>query len=120
MPKVLIVEDDADLRRLLQHRLEHAGYAVEEAVTGEGALRLLSKEEYALVILDVHLPGISGWEVARRISENPRIAQTPILFASVAERDDAPSDLIVKGWLAKPFTSRSLEAAIEEMASGSG
>ncbi len=74
MARVLVVEDDADARRLICHRLKRAGHDVEEAATGEGALRLLSQSEYQLVMLDVVLPGISGWEVARQVGSDDRSA----------------------------------------------
>jgi DNA-binding response OmpR family regulator len=65
MARILVVEDDADSRRLIIcHPLKRAGHVAEEAATGEGVLRHLSEAEYDLVMLDVVLPGISGWQVA--------------------------------------------------------
>ncbi len=115
MARILVVEDDADSRRLICHRLKRAGHVVEEAATGEGALRHLSEAEYDLVMLDVVLPGISGWQVARELASYDRIARSPILFVSVVDRGEAPQDICVKGWLAKPFTSSGLNDAIEEL-----
>ena len=115
MARVLVVEDDADSRKLICYRLERAGHTAEVAATGEGALGLLSENEYELVMLDIMLPGISGWEVARRMASDPRTARSPILFMSVTERDDAPQDISIRGWLAKPFTSRDLSGAVEEI-----
>lgn len=115
MARILVVEDDADTRRLLCHRLKRAGHVVEEAATGEGALHLLSEAEYELVILDVILPGISGWQVARRLASDDRAARSPILFVSIVDRDEVPEDILVKGWLAKPFTSSGLNEAVEEI-----
>ena len=120
MARVLVVEDDPDSRKLIRQRLERAGHVPDEAVTGEGALRLLRESEYDLVVLDVGLPGISGWEVARRAASDPGIGDCAILFASVVERDDTPQDIVVKGWLAKPFTSRDLNHAVEEILDGTG
>ncbi len=115
MARILVVEDDADCRGLVKHRLERGGHAAQEAATGEGALRLLSKSEYDLVILDIYLPGISGWEVANRIAADPETSHLPVLFLSVSERDEAPQDVRIKGWLSKPFTSRDLIQAVEEI-----
>ncbi len=118
MARILVVEDDADCRGLIKHRLERGGHTVQEAATGEGALHLLSKSEYDLVILDIYLPGISGWEVANRIAADPETSHLPVLFVSVMERDEAPQGISIKGWLAKPFTGKSLNRAVEEMLDG--
>ena len=91
------------------------GHTVEETATGEGALRLTSENPYDLVILDVLLPGVDGWEVARKLAENPKTARSQILFASVVEREDAPRDVVVRGWLTKPFASKDFDRAVEEI-----
>ncbi len=117
MVRILVVEDDADCRGLIKHRLERGGHTVQEAATGEGALRFLSKSEYDLVILDIYLPGISGWEVAHRIAADPETSHLPVLFLSVSERDEAPQDVRSKGWLSKPFTNQDLKQAVEKMTS---
>ncbi len=118
MARILIVEDDADSRSLIKHRLERAGHVAEGAAMGEGALRLLSTSEYDLVMLDICLPGISGWEVAHRIAADPETSHLPVLFVSVMERDEAPQGVSMKGWLAKPFTGKSLNRAVEEILDG--
>ncbi|MDP9458440.1 MAG: response regulator [Actinomycetota bacterium] len=121
MARILVVEDDADARKLiclrlkLCLRLKRAGHVVEETVTGEGALRLLSQAEYELVTLDVMLPGISGWEVARRVASDNSAAASRILFVSIMDRDEAPQDISIRGWLAKPFTRGELNDAVEEI-----
>ena len=120
MVRVLVVEDDPDSRKLICHRLQRAGHVPEAAATGEGALRLLSEGAYELIMLDVNLPGISGWEVARRVASDPKIARSPILFVSVVDRDETPQDIVVRGWLAKPFTSSDLNHAVKEILHGTG
>ena len=115
MASILVVEDDSDLRRLIRLRLEYTGHTVDEAASGEGALRLTSEKTYDLVILDVELPGVNGWEVARKLAANPATARTQILFASVVEREDAPRDVVVRGWLAKPFAKQDFNRAVEEI-----
>jgi two-component system chemotaxis response regulator CheY len=85
MVRVLVVEDNSDLRGLIRHRLTRAGHTVEEAATGEGALRLLHEREYDLQTLDIHLPGISGWHLAREIASDPKIAHVPIVVVSIED-----------------------------------
>lgn len=120
MARVLVVEDDVDSRKLICHRLKRTGHVTDEAATGEGAVRLLREGKYDLVVLDVCLPGISGWEVAHRMASDPMIGDCAILFASVVDRDDIPQDVVVRGWLAKPFTSSDLNHAVEEILDGTG
>ena len=115
MASILVVEDDSDLRKLIRLRLERTGHTVEEAATGEEALGLVSENPYDLVVLDVQLPGIDGWEVARKLAANPKTARSQILFASVVEREDAPRDVVVRGWLAKPFAKKDFNRAVEEI-----
>ena len=115
MASILVVEDDPDLRRLIRYRLERTGHTVEETATGEGALRLTSEKTFDLIILDVRLPGVSGWEVARKLAANPNTVHSQILFASVVEREDAPHDVVVKGWLTKPFAKKDFNRAVEEI-----
>ena len=119
MARVLVVEDDPDSRKLICHRLQRAGHVPEAAATGEGALRLLSEGAYELM-LDVNLPGISGWEVARRVASDPKIARSPVLFVSIVDRDETPQDIVVRGWIAKPFTSSDLNHAVKEILHGTG
>ena len=117
MARVLVVEDDADLRTLIVRRIERAGHSVDEAATGEGAIRLLREREYDLITLDINLPGISGWQVAYETASNPQTTHVPILVVSLTERDDAPQHgmVRVKGWLAKPFANHALKRSVEEL-----
>src|SRR5215218_5452424 len=66
---VVVVDDDQDLRRLVRWLLEPVGYAVREASTGDEALAIASRDRPAGVLLDVHLPDISGYEVCRQLRD---------------------------------------------------
>ena len=114
MARVLVVEDDKDLCGLIRHRLERAGHTVEEAASGEGAFRLLGERQYDLVTMDIHLPGISGWQLAREVKSELEIDHLPILVISVEGREDTPEDVKVEGWLAKPFGRADLARSVEE------
>ncbi len=120
MARVLVVEDDSDVRNLICHRLNRTGYIVEGAASGEGALRVLHEREYDLVTLDVNLPGMNGWEVAREMSSAPKLSHIPVVFVSVLEREDAPRDIIIKEWLTKPFTGQQLKRSIENSLTSQG
>ena len=73
-PHILIVEDDGDLLEVLKFVLEDEGYRVSTAEGGVDALSLAASEEVNLVLLDIEMPGISGFEVARRLRADPRTA----------------------------------------------
>jgi CheY-like chemotaxis protein len=76
---VLIIEDDPDIRHLLGIRLKHAGYVPIEAANGTDGLRLVHERRPALVILDIGLPGMDGWQVLQRIRD---ITTTPVMILS--------------------------------------
>lgn len=93
-PYILVVEDEEPIRRLIRAALDPSAYSVTETGTGEEALQLLARQRYDLLILDLMLDGISGWDVlneirARGLRSNIRII---ILTAQSSERD------ILRGW----------------------
>ncbi|MGH8443366.1 MAG: response regulator, partial [Nevskiaceae bacterium] len=79
---VLIVDDDPDNRMLLSTYLAAEGHAVVEADSGEKALEILAKGPVALVLLDVMLPGLSGFDVSRRIKRDPKTSGTPVIMVT--------------------------------------
>ena len=79
---LLIVEDDKFLRTLLVVRLKEEGYAVTEAEDGQTALKILGALEPHLVVLDLLMPDIDGFEVLRRMKERPALAKTPTIVLS--------------------------------------
>ena len=93
-PHILVVEDEEPIRRLIRAALDPSAYSVTETGKGEEALQLLARQLYDLLILDLRLDGISGWDVlsemrARGLRSNIRII---ILTAHSSERD------ILRGW----------------------
>lgn len=68
-PGVLVVDDDPDIRRLVRRLLEPVGYVVHEAATAGVALSLTARDRPAVVLLDIHLPDMSGYEVCRRLRD---------------------------------------------------
>jgi DNA-binding response OmpR family regulator len=76
---VLIIEDDPDIRHLLGIRLKHAGYISIEAANGTDGLRLVHERRPSLVILDIGLPGMDGWQVLQRIRD---LTTTPVMILS--------------------------------------
>src|SRR5262245_44033158 len=89
-PLVLVVDDMADTRRLMRRVLERDGIRVVEAGTGERALEVIEQARPDLVVLDLRMPGMSGFDVARwvRSHDEPDIARTLLLACSASVQDD--------------------------------
>jgi two-component system cell cycle response regulator DivK len=79
MAKILLVEDDEMNRDMLSRRLERRGYQVVIAVDGGQGLRLAQSEAPDLILMDMSLPGLDGWQAARQIKAAPTTQATPIL-----------------------------------------
>ncbi len=111
--RVLVVDDEAPIRRLLVRLLERRGFDVEEAETGERALELAGGNPLALVLCDVHLPGVAGKEIYRTLVErHPELARAFVFItgdSSSIELDATLHDVPV---LSKPFTGADLQTVL--------
>jgi len=89
MPKVLVVEDDKFLRELINRKLQSEGFETVLAIDGETGLDLAEKERPDVVLLDLILPGIDGFEVLAKIKENEKIKEIPVIILSnLGQKDD--------------------------------
>src|SRR5258708_31387744 len=79
MPKILLVEDNEMNRDMLSRRLRRRGYEVLTAVDGESGLAMTRSEAPALVLMDMSLPGIDGWEATRQLKADPATQSIPIV-----------------------------------------
>ena len=87
--KILIVEDDKFLRELIAQKLIKEGYNIVEAVDGEKGIKSVKEEKPDLILLDLILPGIDGFEVLAKIKEDPVISQIPVIILSnLGQKDD--------------------------------
>jgi DNA-binding response OmpR family regulator len=114
--RVLLVEDHPDLGKDMKKGLEQCHYAVDLVTDGEDALLLGETTPYDVIILDVLLPGLDGWEVCRRLRAAHR--EMPILFLTAkGEVDDRIRglDLGADDYLVKPFDFRELEARVRAL-----
>ncbi len=114
--KVLVVDDDPELLPLLAFALRQGGWLVIEAANGERALEQFAAEAPDLVILDVNLPGIDGFEVCRRLREAGH--ETPVLMLTVrGDEEDLVRglDLGADDYLTKPFSPRTLLARVRAL-----
>ena len=86
---ILIVEDDEFLRSLTVKRLEKEGYNVHVATDGESALKKTADIKPALLLLDLLLPGVDGFEVLEKMHKNPEIKDTPVIvFSNLGQKED--------------------------------
>jgi DNA-binding response OmpR family regulator len=103
--KILVIEDDPATLRLMGYTLRHGGYQVLTASNGLEGIRKAQNEKPDLIILDVMLPGIDGFEICHRLRSKPSTAQLPILMLSAkAQEIDKDTGLKVGAddYLAKP------------------
>ena len=112
--KILVVDDELDICEILQYNLETEGYEVVTANSAEEAIEL-PLQEFALILLDVMMGEMSGFQMARKMKENPAIAQTPIIFITALEGEDN----LVKGlnigaddYIAKPLSMKEVKARV--------
>ena len=108
MPEILLVEDNPDTVEFLVRRLNDSGYGVRIARNGIEALRAIEETVPAAVILDINLPLMNGDEVCRKMRQNPRTAEVPVVFVT-AESEDRVRDLMDQA----PARTLCLEKAIK-------
>jgi two-component system phosphate regulon response regulator PhoB len=115
-PVLFVVEDEADIARLVRHHLEAAGYAVRTFATTTLVVPEAERERPVLFILDVMVPGGDGFELCRRIRQNPALAMTPVIFltAKSGEADRILGlELGADDYIPKPFSPRELVARVK-------
>lgn len=122
MKKILIVEDHADMRELLTWQIELMGFLPIPAKHGKEGVEKAVAEQPNLILLDIMMPGMDGWEAARTLRANPETKDIPILAATALFRDsDLKSclDAGCNGYIVKPFTFQELQGKVREyIASG--
>ncbi len=110
--KILIVDDDREMVELIELFLGNAGYATIRAFSGEEALEKTFREKPDLILLDIMMPRIDGWEVLRRIKNDPEVHDTPVAFITARTQNiDKMIGLSVMkaaGYITKPFSKQEL------------
>ena len=110
-PTVLLVEDNEDNLRIYSTILTYSGYRVVEATDGEAALVAARSESPAMILMDISIPKIDGWEVTRRLKADPATASIPIvaLTAHALASDQAMArEVGCDGYIAKPAEPRTV------------
>lgn len=110
---VLVIEDEPQMRSMLSDNLEFEGYRVTAVTSGEEALREVASRHYALLLLDVMLPGVSGFEVCRQLRACGKHVPIVVLTARSDERDRIQGlDLGADDYVSKPFSMKELLARV--------
>ncbi len=111
--RILIIEDDKDLRQILYNYLSKAGYEVKQAIDGEEGIELVSQYQPTLILLDLMLPKVDGFEVCRHIRSSST-APIIILSAKTSDMDKMLSlGIGADDYLTKPFSMLELEARMK-------
>jgi CheY-like chemotaxis protein len=115
---VLVVDDEPDIRLTLRFMLEGAGHGVIEAATGAEALARLETQRLDLVLLDIRLPDMEGWDVMTIVRVSEELSTVPVLIMSAHSsgdfRDRATREGS-KGYLVKPFREEELLKAVDAL-----
>ncbi len=113
---VLIADDNADNRQLLVDIIESIGYEVVSAIDGPDTLSLVQDRKPDLVILDVNMPGMSGFEVCDHLKGDPKTGDIPVLMLTAMRIEDYKTQGVMPaadGYLSKPFSPRELIVRIQ-------
>jgi len=123
MNKILIIEDHADMRELLAWQIELMGFMPISAKQGREGVEKALNEKPQLIIMDIMMPGMDGWEAAKQIRAHPDIKDTPILAATALFRDSDLKNCMdagCNGYIVKPFTFQELQSKVRELIPSAG
>lgn len=116
--RILVVDDEIYIVHILEFSLTMEGYTILTAFDGEEALRVIEKERPDLVVLDIMMPKLDGYEVCRRLRKDERFSTLPIVLLSAKGRAidrEAGLDAGADDYITKPFSPRKLIEKIREL-----
>ena len=115
--RVLVIEDHEENRQIMRDLLTHAGFEMAEAHTGEDGVIAAGRERPDLILMDIQLPGLDGYEATRRIKANPALRHIPIIVVTsyALSGDDVKAfEAGCDAYVTKPFVPRELLAKVRE------
>jgi DNA-binding response OmpR family regulator len=116
--RILVVDDDENILNLEKTILEQKGFEVTGAGGGSEALKLLAERDFDLVLLDVMMPEVDGFTVCRKIKEDPRLKDIPVIFLTARGGGEALAEGFESGavmYINKPFTANKLLTIVNTM-----
>ncbi|MEM7342962.1 MAG: response regulator [Chloroflexota bacterium] len=114
---ILYIEDEPRNRLLVQKILESYTYPIQVAIDGLSGLMMIRQHQPALVLLDINLPKLTGWEVLDQVKDNPKLHHIPIVALTAAAMEGDRERLLAAGcddYLAKPFRVDELVAIVKQ------
>jgi two-component system cell cycle response regulator DivK len=116
--RILVVEDHEENRRIMRDLLTSAGFEMIEAHTGEDGVRVAEAERPDLILMDIQLPGLDGYEATRRIKAQPALRAIPIIAVTsyaLSGDEGKAREAGCDEYVAKPFSPRALLAKVREL-----
>lgn len=123
MATVLVVDDERDIRELLVDTLLDAGFQVIEAANGEAALEKVARDHPSIMLLDISMPGMDGYEVLWRLKDNPETQDLPVILLTAVpayEGEQAGMELGVSNYISKPWDPGVVEAVVRVVLTETG
>ncbi|MCG8430719.1 MAG: response regulator [Candidatus Omnitrophica bacterium] len=120
MKKILVVDDELDIRELLAQGIKRAGYETEIAGDGEAALSLCERQQFDLILIDIAMPGMDGYETCRRLRKEEKTRTLPVIFLTGKELSpqgiqERFQELGASGYLQKPSSMSDVLAKIKDV-----
>jgi len=118
MSKILVAEDERDIRELIGFTLRFAGFEVVLAANGIEAIERAPQEQPDLIMLDVRMPKMTGYEACRRLKENPATSEIPIVFLSAKGQEGEIKEGLNSGaveYIVKPFAPDDLTDQVKDI-----
>ena len=118
MSKILVAEDERDIRELIDFTLRFAGFEVVLAANGIEAIERAPQEQPDLIMLDVRMPKMTGYEACRRLKENSATSEIPIVFLSAKGQDGEIKEGLNSGaveYIVKPFAPDDLTDQVKDI-----
>ena len=123
MAHILVAEDERDIRELINFTLVFAGHQVTQAANGAEAVELAPKVKPDLIMMDVRMPKMTGYEACRQIKQMDEVKNTPVIFLSAKGQDEEVQTGIEAGavaYILKPFSPEDLTRQIGEILKKNG
>jgi two-component system nitrogen regulation response regulator NtrX len=116
-PLIFIIDDEEDLVSLIAKRIRNQGYDVQSYLEGEKALQAFQESKPDVVLLDIWLPDISGIDIFKKLKENERTRDIPVLFfsADLAQEEFCVKVLGARGFIMKPYNTKKLIETISQI-----
>jgi DNA-binding response OmpR family regulator len=120
-PLVLTIDDEPEITGLIEMALEVSGYAVVTANSVFEGMKVLADTEPNLILLDIMMPGVDGWQFCETLRTNTTTANIPVVFVTALDTSAFRAEAEragAAGFISKPFSSRSIEAEVARVLAG--